>query len=156
RLVLDALLDVAPHLILECEGVHQAGLHGLGRGKRTPIDNGPYFAGRFLATRRDPRPPVAVEILHNAGHHFGRFRTHVRAGEHVAEVLVLARMLHLDVDADLIEGLFEIRQLRAQALEHHRLGGAGPDAIRARSHVVFARARLPQVREYRLAGLAEA
>ena len=149
------VLQLAPHLVFEPKLVHQPGLARLGRGERPLVDDGPHFLGRFLPSLRDSRHQVSVQVVHHAGHHLAGFRTHVAAGEHVAVVFILAGVLHIDADAELVQRLLEVHHLRPQPLQHQGLLRAEIDAVGSQGHVVVARRRRPQERVDRLAGLAE-
>src|SRR5271157_5112418 len=95
--------QLAPHLVFEPKLVHQPGLARLGRGERPLVDDVPHRLGRFLPSLRDSRHQVSVQIIDYAGHYLTGFRTHVRPGEHVAVVFILAGVLHIDADAELVQ-----------------------------------------------------
>ena len=150
-----SVLQLAPHLVLEPKFVHQPGCARLGRGERPLVDDGPHLPGRLLASLRDSRHQVSVQVVDHAGHHLAGFRTHVGAGEHVAVVFILAGVLHIDADAKLLQGLPEVHRFRPQPLQHQGLLRAEIDAAGSQGHVVVARGRRPQERVDRLSGFAE-
>ena len=57
----------------------------------------------------------------------------------------ISRLISQDpyrTDAQFVERLLEIHHLGAQPFDHYRLGWAQIDAVGARGHIIFARARL--------------
>ena len=125
-------------------------LQRLGCRERPLVDDRPHFLGRLLPRRRDPADQVAVQIVHDAGDHLAGLGTHVGAGEHVAEILVLSGVLDLHAHAQLVQRVLEIHHLGAHALEHERLLRPEVDAVGAQCDVVFARARAAAERRRRV------
>ncbi len=132
------LLQVGEHLVFVAQLVDQAIVERVSGEKRSLIDQRAHGVGGLLAGQRDPADQVAVEVVHDAGHHLLGFRTHGRAREHVAEVLVLAVMLDLYIHSDLIQRFLEVHQLDAHALEVEPIGRAEIDAVGGGSQVILA------------------
>ena len=149
------VFQLAPHLVFVLERIDQPGLLRLCGRERALVDDGAHVGGGLLAAGGDVFHQVAVKIVHQAADHFMRLGAHVRACEHVAEVFVLAGVLHLHIDAELIEALLEIHQLRAQSFEHELVRLSEVDAVGRRRQVVLARSGRAQVGVDGLAGFAE-
>jgi hypothetical protein len=149
------LLQVGEHLVFVAQLVYQAVLERVVGQKRSLIDQRAHGVRGFLAGLRDPADQVAVEIVHHGGHHLAGFRTHGRAREHVAEVLVLAIVLHLHTHADLIQRVLEVHEFDPHALQVEPIRGAEIDAVGGGRQVILARAGGLQKGEQGLAGFLE-
>src|SRR6185312_15057251 len=91
----------------------------------------------------------------DAGDYFASLGTHVGAGKHIAEVFVLAGVLHIDGHSEFVERLLEVHDFGAKAFEKDRLFVAQVDALGGKRDVILAASRRAQKCVQGLAGLAE-
>ena len=149
------LRQVAPHFVFVGERVQEPGGERLLGEERPCVNGGAHLIGRLLAGVGDAGDQVAIDGVEHAVHDLFALRAHLGAREHVAKVLVLAGMLDLHADADLVQGGAEVHALGANALEIEGVGGVEVDAVGGGGQVVFARAGAAQVGVDGLARFAE-
>ena len=154
-LLLQRFLEVAPHLVLVLDFIHQAlGLRLAGK-KWAFVDGGPDLGLGPVPPPGDGRHQVAKNVVRDPVDHFPCLGAHGGAGVAVAKILVFSGVLHFHLHTKLVERTLVIHQPEGDALHVEPVGRPDVDFRRTGGQVVVAAGGGSEVGVDGFAGFAE-
>ena len=127
-------------LVEEVHAVGEMAPLQLRGARRAGVDRRPYGVGVEIAVVGDSAHQLRVEAVEEGVLHLALVRGHLLVGDHVAEGLVLADLLDVHLDVELVPDAAEEDVLPDQAAERRRAGRRQVDGVGRAGDVVLERA----------------